>query len=119
MIAVDELDEQLEDKHSPLFDLFLTFQDTFATKAIDELDISNDEAERVAIAMEKSQSSMGIAYAHFMRCIGHARMFRELSFRAAAVWAADVSAHPSSTPRPVTEIDEIHARFEKMRKGSS
>jgi hypothetical protein len=47
-------EERLETLISPLFDMFLKFQDDFAAKALDEIGLSDADAETKAQIMEKS-----------------------------------------------------------------
>lgn len=105
----DELSDELEDKHEPLFRMFLRFTDVFANRAIDKLDITDEEAERVAMVMEKTETPMGGAYAYLMRSIAQIRRMRQINHMVSAIWAHE----GATTPVPMSEIAERYAKIPK------
>lgn len=109
----DECEEaRIEEVMSPLFDMWLRFEDAFADRAIDRLDVSNEDAETAAKKMESGGTASGAAFAHLLRNISSRRMLRELSHKANAVWASSGTSEPLSIP-------EIHDRYAKLSKGSA
>ncbi len=96
---------------SPLFDMWLRFEAVFGDRAIDRLDISDEDAEAAAKGME-GYGPMGDAFAYLLRTISNRRRVRVLSHKARAVWEASGAREPLSIP-------EIHARYEKLRKGDA
>lgn len=102
---------RLEEVGNPLFDMWLRFCDVFADRAIDRLDVSDEDAEAMAKMMEGS-TSMGDAYAYLLRCIPDRRIQRELHHKVSAIWAASGACDP-------LPIEEIHARYEKLPKGEA
>lgn len=99
---------RLDEAISPLFDMWLRFENVFADRAIDRLDISDEDAEAAAMHF----GSAGDAFAHLLRQIPHRRRLRELSHKAMAVWASAGMSEPLSIP-------EIHARYAKLPKGDA
>ena len=96
---------------SPLFDMWLRFLDVFADRAIDRLDITDEDAEAAAKQME-DHSPAGTAFAYCLRQIADRRMLRELSHKVSAVWETSGSRDPMSIP-------EIHERYAKLPKGDA
>lgn len=96
---------------SPLFDMWLRFTDVFADRAIDRLDITDEDAEAAAQQME-GHGPAGDAFAYQLRQIPHRRRLRELSHKASAVWAASGTSEALSIP-------EIHDRYAKLPKGDA
>jgi hypothetical protein len=96
---------------NPLFDMWLRFEDVFCDRAIDRLDVTDEDAEAAAAQMEGAGPS-GIAYAYLLRQIPHRRRFRELHHKVSTVWAASGKSEAMSIP-------EIHARYEKLPKGEA
>src|SRR5271167_2621540 len=62
---------------SPLFDMWLRFEDVFCDRAIDRLDISDEDAEAAAKQMD-DHAPAGDAFAYLLRQIPHRRRLREL-----------------------------------------
>lgn len=102
---------RVENATSPLFDMWLRFEDVFADRAIDRLDITDEDAEAMATKME-SVGAAGAAFAYLLRQIPNRRILREICHKATAVWEA------SGTSGMMT-IPEIHERFEKLPKGEA
>lgn len=94
---------------SPLFDMWLRFLDVFADRAIDRLDITDEDAEAAAKQME-DHAPAGTAFAYCLRQIAHRRLLRKLSHEFSAVQAA--GGAPEMMP-----IAEVHDRYEKLPKG--
>lgn len=111
MSPEDREEMRLENATSPLFDMWLRFESAFADRAIDRLDISDEDAEAVAKKMEKIGSG-GAAYAHLLRHIAHGRRLRELSHKVSAIWEASGDRGPLSIP-------EVHERYAKLPKGNA
>ena len=102
---------RIEDLTSPLFDMWIRFEGVFADRAIDRLDVSNEDAEAAAKRIEGIGAS-GAAFAYLLRQISNRRALRRLSHEVSAVWAA-------SGEREMMSIPEIHARYEKLPKGAA
>lgn len=96
---------------SPLFDMWLRFLDVVGDRAIDRLDISDEDAEAAAKQME-DHAPAGTAFAYVLRQIPRRRLLRELSHKASAVWAAE------GTSEPLT-IQEVQDRYAKLPKGDA
>jgi hypothetical protein len=96
---------------SPLFDMWLRFLDVVGDRAIDRLDITDEDAEAAAKQME-DHAPMGTAYAYVLRQIPHRRRLRELFHKVSAVWEASGNRESMSIP-------EIHARYAKLPKGDA
>ena len=94
----------------PLFDMWLRFEDVFADRAIDRLDVSDEDAEAAAKRMEGGPS--GDAFAYLLRHIATRRILRKLAHKASAVWAAGDAGEMMSIP-------EIHERYAKLPKGDA
>lgn len=109
MSADDREQFRLENATSPLFDMWLRFQDAFANRAIDRLDISDDDAEAAAKLMDGSD---GQAFASLLRRIPSQRIMRRLHHQVSAVWAASGTSEPMS-------IEQIVDRYEKLPKGDA
>ena len=123
-LSTSELDEQskdmtpeqreelrLENATSPLFDMWLRFENVFADRGIDRLDISDEDAEAAAKRME-GHGPAGEAFAHLLRQIPHRRRLRSIVHKAEAVWAASGTREPMGIP-------EIHERYAKLPKGDA
>lgn len=102
---------RLENATSPLFDMWLRFQDAFANRAIDRLDISDDDAEAAAKLMDDSGPD-GEAFASLLRRIPSQRITRRLHHQVSAVWAASGTSEAMS-------IEQIVDRYEKLPKGEA
>jgi hypothetical protein len=96
---------------SPLFDMFLRFEDVFCDRAIDRLDISDEDAEAAARQME-GHGPAGGAFAYLLRQIPNRRLLREFAHKASAVWEASGSRNPMTIP-------EVHERYAKLPKGDA
>jgi hypothetical protein len=96
---------------SPLFDMFLRFEDVFCDRAIDRLNISDEDAEVAAKQMD-GHTPAGDAFAYLLRQISHRRRLRELSHKVSAIWAASGTSEPLSIP-------EVHERYAKLPKGDA
>jgi hypothetical protein len=101
---------RIENATSPLFDMWLRFEAAFCDRAIDRLDITDEDAEAMAKIMEGSPS--GDAFAYLLRQLPHRRRLRELSHKASAVWAAGGAPEMMSIP-------EVHDRYAKLPKGEA
>ena len=102
---------RIENTISPLFDMWLRFESVFGDRAIDRLDISDEDAEAAAKGME-GHGPAGDAFAYLLRSIPNRRRLREISHKVSAVWAAAGTSEPLSIP-------EIHERYEKLPKGEA
>ena len=103
---------RIENAISPLFDMWLRFEGVFGDRAIDRLDISNEDAEAAAKGMEASGTEAGRAFAYLLRSIANRRRIREISHKVSAVWAASGTSESMSIP-------EIHERYAKLPKGDA
>ena len=101
---------RVENATSPLFDMWLRFLDVVGDRAIDRLDITDEDAEAAAQQME-DHAPAGTAFAYVLRQIPHRRRLRELAHKASAVWA-------NGAPEMMT-IPEIHDRYAKLPKGDA
>jgi hypothetical protein len=101
---------RVENATSPLFDMWLRFLDVFGDRAIDRLDVSDDDAEVMAKRMEGTP--MGDAYAYLLRQISHRRCLRELFHKVCTLEAA------GPLPEMMT-IPEVHERYAKLPKGKA
>jgi len=95
---------------SPLFDMWLRFLDVVGDRAIDRLDITDEDAEAAAKQMD-GHAPAGDAFAYVLRQIPHRRRLRELAHKARAVWA-------NGAPEMMT-IPEIHERYAMLPKGDA
>jgi hypothetical protein len=111
MSPEDREELRLENATSPLFDMWLRFEEAFANRAIDRLDISDADAEAAAKRMEGG-SPAGASFAHLLRQIPHRRRVRELFHKVSAVWEASGTREPMSIP-------EVHERYAKLPKGAA
>lgn len=103
---------RLENATGPLFDMWLRFEAVFADRAIDRLDISDEDAEAAVKRMEAGGTESGRAFAYLLRRIPHRRRLRALCHKASAVWEA-------SGTREALSIPEIHERYAKLPKGEA
>ena len=111
-MAPEEREEfRLENATGPLFDMWLRFKDVFGDRAIDRLDVSDEDAEAAARGME-GHGPAGDAFACLLRSIPNRRRLRELSHKVIAVWAASGTSASMSIP-------EIHDRYAKLPKGEA
>jgi hypothetical protein len=101
---------RIDEVMSPLFDMWLRFEQVFADRAIDRLDVSDVDAEAAARVMEGTAG--GAAFAYLLRHIATARSLRKLSHKVSAIWAASGESEALSFP-------EIHERYEKLPKGDA
>jgi hypothetical protein len=102
---------RLENAIGPLFDMWLRFENVFADRGIDRLDISDEDAEAAAKMMEGHAPS-GDAFAHLLRQIPHRRRLRLFSHKIESVWAA-------SGTHEMLSISEVHERYAKLPKGDA
>jgi hypothetical protein len=109
MTPEEREEARVDDAIDPLFDMWLRFEDAFADRAIDRLDVSDADAEVAAKKMEGTPS--GAAFAYLLRHIASRRMLRALSHKVSAVWAAGAPE--------VLSFPEIHARYAKLPKGDA
>lgn len=102
-----------EEQMNPLFDMFLRFEQAFTRRAIDILDISDDDAEKVANEhLAASPHGMGAAFAYFLGQIKNERLLRKLHFALTAVWESEGEKKSMS-------YNEIYEKFEKLPKGNA
>lgn len=102
---------RIDDLTGPLFDMWFRFEAVFGDRAIDRLDVSDEDAEAAAKKMEGHGPS-GDVFAYLLRSIAHRRRLREISHKVSAVWAANGTSEPMSIP-------EIHERYAKLPKGTA
>lgn len=107
----DREEFRLEDATSPLFDMWLRFENVFGDRAIDRLDLSDEDAEAAAKRME-GHGPAGDAFAYLLRSIPNRRRLRVISHKVSAIWAAAGTSEPMSIP-------EIYERYEKLPKGEA
>lgn len=107
----DREEFRIENAISPLFDMWLRFEGVFGDRAIDRLDITDEDAEAAAKKMEGHGPS-GDAFAYLLRSIPSRRRLREICHKATAVWE-------SSGTREAMSIPEIHERYAKLPKGEA
>lgn len=103
---------RLENAINPLFDMWLRFEGAFGDRAIDRLDISDEDAEAAAKTMEAGGTESGRAFAYLLRSIANRRRTRVIFHKVSAIWAAAGTSEPLSLP-------EIHERYEKLPKGEA
>jgi len=103
---------RIEEVTGPLFDMWLRFEDVFADRAIDRLDVSDEDAEIAAQKMDRGGTVGHVAFAYLLRKIAHRRRLRVLSHKVSAVWAAAGTSEPMSIP-------EVHDRYAKLPKGEA
>ncbi len=103
---------RIENATSPLFDMWLRFEGAFGDRAIDRLDISDEDAEAAAKRMEAGGTESGRAFAYLLRSIANRRRLRVISHKVTAVWEA-------SGTRESMSIPEIHERYAKLPKGDA
>ena len=102
---------RLENATNPLFDMWLRFEGVFGDRAIDRLDITDEDAEAAAKKME-GHGPAGDAFAYLLRSIPKRRRLRVISHKVSAVWAAAGTSDPLSFP-------EINDRYAKLPKGEA
>ena len=107
----DREELRIENATNPLFDMWLRFENVFADRGIDRLDISDQDAEAAAQRME-GHGPAGDAFAYLLRQIPHRRHLRGIVHKAEAVWAASGTREPMGIP-------EIHERYAKLPKGEA
>ncbi len=103
---------RIEEATGPLFDMWLRFEDVFANRAIDRLDVTDADAEVAAQRMEDGGTKEGAAFAYLLRRISTQRIKRELFHKVEAVWAAAGECEAMSIP-------EVHERYAKLPKGEA
>lgn len=103
---------RIENATSPLFDMWLRFEGVFGDRAIDRLDISDEDAEAAAQRMEIGGTESGRAFAYLLRSIANRRRLRVICHKVTAVWEA-------SGTRESMSIPEIHERYAKLPKGDA
>jgi hypothetical protein len=103
---------RIENATSPLFDMGLRFEGAFGDRAIDRLDISDEDAEAAAMRMEAGRTEAGRAFAHLLRSITNRRRLRVISHKVTAGGEA-------SGTRESMSIPEIHERYAKLPKGDA
>jgi len=101
---------RVENATSPLFDMWLRFEGVFCDRAIDRLDISDEDAEAMAKIMEGNDG--GDAFAYLLRRIPYRRILRELAHKVDAIYAT------GNAPE-VMSIPEVHERYAKLPKGDA
>jgi hypothetical protein len=107
----DREELRIEDAINPLFDMWLRFKDVFGDRAIDRLDVSDEDAETAAKKME-GHGPAGEAFAYLLRCIADRRRSREILHKVTAVWAVSGTSEAMS-------MSEIFERYEKLPKGEA
>lgn len=111
-MAPEEREEfRLENATDPLFDMWLRFVNAFGDRAIDRLDVSDEDAETVAKKME-SLGPAGASFAYLLRSIAHRRLLRVISHKVSTLWARAGKSEGLSYP-------EIHERYAKLPKGTA
>jgi hypothetical protein len=118
-LAEETKDMSLEDREyrrvenatSPLFDMWLRFLDVVGDRAIDRLDITDEDAAAAAQQME-DHAPAGTAFAYVLRQIPHRRRLRALFHKVSAVWEVSGSRDPMTIP-------EVHDRYAKLPKGNA
>lgn len=111
-MSPDECEEcRVELSIDPLFDMWLRFEQVFADRAIDRLDVSDADAEAAAKKMEGISAGAN-AFAHLLRHIASVRRLRQISHKVSAIWAAAGTSESMSFP-------EIHERYAKLPKGEA
>ena len=103
---------RIENAINPLFDMWLRFEGAFGDRAIDRLDVSDEDAEVAAKGMEVGGTESGRAFAYLLRSIANRRRMRAIHHMVTAVWEA-------SGTRESMSIPEIHERYEKLPKGEA
>ena len=102
-----------EEQINPLFDRFLRFEHAFTRRAIDVLDISDEDAEAVAEAHSTGNpGGAGPVFAYFLRQIKTERQMRRLQFAMTAVWESEGEKKSMS-------FQEIYEKFDKLPKGNA
>jgi hypothetical protein len=91
--------------------MWLRFLDVVGDRAIDRLDISDEDAEAAAKQME-GYGPAGDAFAYVLRQIPNRRLLCAFAHKAGAVWEADGSRDPMTIP-------EVHERYAKLPKGDA
>ena len=112
MSPEDREEFRVENALNPLFDMWLRFEAAFADRAIDRLDITDEDAEAGAKLIEKNSGPAGAAFAHLLRRIPKRRLTREMFHKVSAVWAASGKQEGMS-------IKEVYERYEKLPKGEA
>lgn len=112
MSPEDREEFRVENAISPLFDMWLRFEGAFGDRAIDRLDISDEDAEAAAQRMEASATESGRAFAYLLRSIANRRRTRVIHHMVSAVWAAN------GTPESMS-MDEVCDRYAKLPKGDA
>lgn len=103
---------RVENAINPLFDMWLRFEGAFGDRAIDRLDISDEDAEIAAKRMEAGGTESGRAFAYLLRSIANRRRTRVIHHMVTAVWEA------SGTPESMS-IEEVYDRYSKLPKGDA
>lgn len=103
---------RIENTFSPLFDLWLRFEGAFGDRAIDRLDVSDEDAEAAATQMEAGGTESGRAFAYLLRSIANRRRTRMIHHMVTAVWEAGGTRESMS-------IQEIADRYAKLPKGNA
>ncbi len=103
---------RIENATSPLFDMWLRFEGAFGDRAIDRLDISDEDAEAAAKRMEVGGTESGRAFAYLLRSIANRRRTRMIHHMVTAVWEAGGTRESMS-------IQEIADRYAKLPKGEA
>jgi hypothetical protein len=108
----DEVNEQIrvQELTDPLFQMLLDFERAFTAKAIDELNVTDTDAELAAQLMEDSPG-LGAAYVYLLRQISMERIIRSFCHKASAVMAA--------TGRTMLRTDEVGVEYAKLDKGDA
>ncbi len=109
-IAKEAEEERLDNLCSPLFDMFLAFEKQFAARAIDELDISDHDAEAIARMLKGTES--GRAFGYLMRHIAAERVWRTVSHMVDVVWTAEGHQEPLT-------MQDVKERYLRIKKGEA
>jgi len=105
-------EDRLDNLCSPLFDMFLAFERTFAAKAIDELNVTDEDAEKFATHMAGTEA--GRAFGYLLRHIRHERNIRRVGHACAAISAANGGTFPRAM-----SISEVADEYAKIQKGNA
>jgi hypothetical protein len=107
--------DRIDDLASPLFDMLLEFEQAFCNRAIDELDITDADAETLAAYFaSKFPDGTGSVFANLLRAIPMERIRRALFHRAQAVLESRGPSGPT-----MLRLDEINALYAKLQKGNA
>lgn len=71
MSPEDREEFRIENAVNPLFDMWLRFEAAFGDRAIDRLDVTDEDAEAAARRMEATKTDSGAAFAYLLRSIAN------------------------------------------------